>query len=335
MAETVLGIDFGCSNITIQNKNGLLLKQPNVMAVKKIGEDVEFITAGERAKTMLGKATDNVYVFYPVNAGEIVSVNYAILELKKIFKSLGLKFGFFSRLKVIAPIPSGISFEEQTKYTKLFKGVGAREVICIPKLFLTALGENINIGANSAKLIVDIGGGNVECGVINLNTLICSSSLGIGGRTLDLTIIDYIKQKYQIIIGENTAQTLKEQIFSLYASDTAKMDVNGVSSLDNSPVTITVFAKDIFEATHSFYDEIIKIIRTTISSLSPEISSDVVRNGIYVCGGLSKVPGLDKYFKQKLGINVFISYESENSNIKGMSTLLLHSDILDNILKNL
>ena len=148
MAETVLGIDFGCSNITIQNKNGLLLKQPNVMAVKKIGEDVEFITAGERAKTMLGKATDHVYVFYPVNAGEIVSVNYAILELKKIFKSLGLKFGFFSRLKVIAPIPSGISFEEQTKYTKLFKGVGAREVICIPKLFLTALGENIKALSN-------------------------------------------------------------------------------------------------------------------------------------------------------------------------------------------
>lgn len=335
MAEVTLGIDFGCSNITIQNENGLLLKQPNIMAIKKIENEVEFISAGQRAKTMLGKATDNVYVFYPVSAGEIVSVDYAILELKKIFSELGLKFGFFSRLKVITPIPSGIDEHEQKKYIDLFKGVGAKQVVCIPKIFLTALGENINIGANNAKLIVDIGGGNVECGVINLNSLICSSSLGIGGRTVDLTIIDYIKEKYQVMIGENTAQTLKEQIFSLYSTDTAKMEVKGVSSVDNTPANVVISAKDIFDATKVFYDEIIKVIRTTINSLSPEISSDVVRNGIYVCGGLSKIPGLDKYFKQQLGINVFVSNESENASIKGMSVLLSHSDILDNILNNL
>lgn len=335
MSKITLGIDFGCSNVTVVSKEGLLAKQPNIMAIKKSNNENSVLAIGEKAQSILGKTTEGEYVFYLVNSGEITNTEYAKIELSQILKELKIKSGAFSKIKVIAPIPAGINDKEKNKYNELFKSCGISEVICIPKIFVTALGENINIGANSAKLVVDIGGGNIECGVINLNSLVCCSSLGLGGRTVDLTIVDYIKQKYGAIIGENTALMLKEQIFSLYQTDTAKMEVSGVSSLDNNPVQIIVSSQDIYEATHTFFDEIVRLIKTTINSLPPEISGDVVRNGIYVSGGMAKIPGLGKYLKQQLNINVTVPYESENSTIKGLNVLLVHNDILENILENL
>ena len=335
MSKITLGIDFGCFNVTVVSKDGLLVKQPNVMAIKKSNNENILLALGEKAQSLLGKTTDGEYVFYLVNSGEITNTEYAKVELSQILKSLKIKSGAFSKIRVIAPIPAGINDEEKKKYVELFKSCGISEVVCLPKIFVTALGENINLGANNAKLVVDLGGGNIECGVINLNSLVCCSSLGLGGRTVDLTIVDYIKQKYGVLIGENTALMLKEQIFSLYATDTAKMEVSGVSATDNNPMQVVVTSQDIYEATHFFFEEIVRLIKTTINSLPPEISGDVVRNGIYVSGGMAKIPGLYKFLKQQLGINITVPYEAENSTIKGLNTLLLHSDILENILENL
>lgn len=338
MAEIVLGIDFGSSYISISKKgDGLILKTPNMVAVKKdMNNNFVVEEIGEQAKNLIGKTDDRISVFCPVNNGEIVSEKYASIILKSLLNKLNIKKGVFKRLKFIVTVPVGISDDEKQKYIDLCYNVGAKEVICIPKIFCTALGEKINIGANNAKLVVDIGGGTVDCAVINLNSIISGSTLSIGGKTMDATIIDFVKHKYQTIIGEKTAQQIKEQIGSLYPNDKAKMDVSGVSVLDNTPNNISITARDVFEATHMFYDEVIKIVRTTINSLEPEISSDVVRNGIYVCGGYAKTVGLDKYFKQFLGgINVFISYDCEDAVNKGINKLLINEDLLQNIISNL
>lgn len=338
MAEIVLGIEFGSSNVTISKKDeGLILKTPNVIAVKKDYND-NFIVEeiGEQAKNLIGKTDDRIAVFSPVSNGEIVSEKYASIMLKTLLDRLNIKRGIFSKLKIIITVPAGISQEQKKKYIDLCYNVGAKEVICIPKAFCTALGEKINIGANNAKLIVDIGGGTIDCAVINLNTIICGSTLEIGGKTMDATIIDYVKHNYNAVIGEKTAQQIKEQIGSLYPNDSAQMSVNGVSLVDNTPTTLTITAKDIYDATHMFFDEVIRVIRATINSLEPEVSSDVVRNGIYVCGGYAKTVGLDKYIKQQLGgISVFISYDCENSINKGINKLLTHEDMLEKIIANL
>ena len=338
MAEIVLGIEFGSSNVTISKKDeGLILKTPNVIAVKKDYSDnfvVEEI--GEKAKNLIGKTDDRIAVFSPVCNGEIVSEKYATIMLKTLLDNLNIKRGIFSKLKIIITVPVGITQEQKKKYIDLCCNVGAKEVICIPKVFCSALGEKINIGANNAKLIVDVGGGTVDCAVINLNTIISGSTLEIGGKTMDSTIIDYIKQNFNTVIGEKTAQQIKEQIGSLYPNDNAHMVVNGVRLADNTPNTLTVTAKEVYEATHMFFDEVVKIIRATINSLEPEISADVVRNGIYVCGGYAKTVGLDKYIKNQLGgISVFISYDCESSICKGINKLLSHEDMLENILINL
>lgn len=338
MAETVLGIDFGSSYVTISKREeGLISKTPNVIAVKKdYNNNFVIVDIGEPAKNLIGKTDDRIAVFSPVNNGEIISEKYAVHMLKTLFSRLNIKKGLFNKIKIVITVPVGSTEDQKKKYIDLCYNVGAKEVICVPKVFCTALGEDINIGANNAKLVVDIGGGTVDCAVINLNTIISGSTLSIGGRAMDATIIDYVKHKYQTVIGEKTAQQIKEQIGSLYPNDSAQMDVNGVNLSDNTPNTITITARDVYEATHLFYDEIIKIVRTTINSLEPEISSDVVRNGIYVCGGYAKTVGLDKYFKQQLGgINVFVSYDCENAVSKGINKLIVHEDLLENIISRL
>ncbi len=336
MAESTLGIDFGSSYISIIKKGeGLVLKEDNLVAVKKVGDSYKSEEIGNKAKSMLGKTDERILVFSPCCSGEIISIPHATYVLKEFLSKLSVKRNFFHKLKVIIAIPMGITKEEKLKYVEVCKNVGASEVVCIPKIFCTALGENLNITANNARLVIDMGGGTVECAVINLGTIISGSTLCIGGRTMDTAIVDFVKQKYNAEIGLNSAQMLKEEIGSLYPNDSASMEINGVSITDNIPVNITVTAKDIYNAIHLFLDEIVRIIQTTINTLPPEISSDVVRNGVVLSGGCSKIVGINKYLRQKLGLNVIISDNSDNAVSLGLNTLINNNDLLNKILINL
>ena len=336
MAESTLGIDFGSSYISIIKKGeGLVLKEDNLVAVKKTGDSYKSEEIGKKAKKMLGKTNDSIVVFSPCCSGEIISIPHASFVLKESLNKLSIKRNLFNKLKIIIAIPMGITKEEKLKYVEVCKSVGASEVYCIPKIFCTALGENINITANNARLIVDIGGGTVECAVINLGTIISGSTLCIGGRTMDTAIVDFVKQKYNTEIGLNTAQMLKEEIGSFYSNDNASMEINGVSLNNNVPVNITVTAKDIYNAVHLFLDEIVRIVQITINTLPPEISSDVVRNGVILSGGCSKMVGINKYLRQKLGLNVIISDNSENAVSSGLNVLVNNNDLFNKILINL
>ncbi len=336
MAQTNLGMEFGSSYVSIVKQGeGLVLKQSNLIAVKKENNNYYNYCVGEKAKNLLGKTDDRIVVFSPVNGGEIISLPHAVYELKEYLNQLHIKRNLFNKLKIILAVSTALSKDEKQKYIELCESVGAKEVILIPKIICSAVGENINIGANNARLVVDIGGGTVECAVINLNTIIQGSTLALGGRNLDTTIVDYVKQKYNAVIGIKSAQLLKEQIGSLYPNDSAEMEVNAVDVSTNTPLFIKVTAKDIFEATYLFLDEVIKIIKTTINTLSPEISSDVVRNGITICGGYSKMVGLEKYLRQKLGLNVLISDNSESATVNGLSKIVNQHELLEKILLNL
>lgn len=336
MTETILGLDFGSSYVSIAKKGeGLVLKEANLIAVKKVQDGFINEKVGNQAKELLGKTDENTIVFSPVGFGEIISLNHASYVLKTFFKKLNIKTKLFNKIKIIALVPLGLNDEEKQKYIDACISAGANDVILVPQIMCSALGENINVGANNAHLVVDIGGGTIDCAVINLNSIICGSTLFVGGRSLDSSIIEYIKQQYGVLIGLKSAQMLKEEIGSLYPNDVAKMDVNCVNLQDNTPNVITVTAKDIFNATYMYLDEVVRIIEATINSLSPEISSDVVRNGIVVCGGYSKIPGLEKYLRQKLNVKVIISNESNNSAVNGLVKLINTPQLLDNILSNL
>lgn len=337
MAEQTFAIDIGSSNICIYQKDvGLVLKEPCLVAVTKTQEGYATKALGEDAKNLQGKTDSRTSIFSPICEGEIKSDEYAFLLvkhlLKKVYKKKSL---FFKDLKLVICVPTGISNFAKEKYVSLGYDLGAKEVVAIPKVICTAIGLGINISANNAHMVVDIGGGTIDVGVINLNSIIEGSTLGLGGRGMDTAIMEVLKNRYGIEIGSLTAQKLKEEIGSLFINDHASLEVSGVNVATKTPASVVCSASDIQYAITPFMTEIIRVVETTINQLEPEISADVARNGIYLAGGLSKISGIEKYFRNHLNILVYTVDNSEDACIVGAGKLISDQEFLDKVIYEL
>ena len=337
MAEQTFAIDIGSSNISIYQKGvGLVLKEPCLVAATKTQTGYVIKALGEDAKNLQGKTDSRTAIFSPIGDGEIQSEEYAFQLtkhlLKKVYKKKSL---FFKDLKLVICIPTGASTHSKEKYVSLGYDLGAKEVIAIPKVICTAIGLDINVSANNAHLVVDLGGGTADVGVINLNSIIEGSTLALGGRGMDAAIVEVLKDKYGVEIGMLSAQKLKEEIGSLFKNDNATQEVSGVNIATKTPASIIVNATDVQDGIIPFITEIIRVVETTINQLEPEISSDVARNGIYLAGGLSKIPGIEKYFRKHLNIMIFTVDNSENACIEGAGRLISDQQLLDKVLYEL
>ncbi len=333
--QTILGLDFGSTNVCLVKQNeGLILKQANLVSIKRVENGYVLLCVGDKAYNLLGKSSDNIMTFSPVGFGEIVSPEYATILLKQLLDSVQIKPGVLNRVRLILLTPVGLSEDEKQKYIDLCNSVKIKDVIMIPSAIASAIGENLNIGANSAKMVVDIGGGTIDCAVINLNKIVCGSTLALGGRTLDSSIIDYVQKKYGVTIGLKTAKHLKEAIGSLYEGDSSQEEVSCIDNSTKLVDTVTVSAHDIFMATKFFLDEIVRMIQTTLLSLPKDVAGDVVRNGIIITGGYSKMVGLEKYLRTELKINVLISDNSSEACQNGLIKLVNNANILDLVVQN-
>ena len=193
--QTILGLDFGSSNVTLVKQNeGVILKEANLVSVKRVEDGYVLNCVGNKASKFLGKNIDNIMTFSPVGFGEIVSPDYATILLKRLLDSVQIKPSILNKVKLVLVIPVGLSEDAKQKYIDLCSSVKIKDVIMVPSALVSAIGENINIGANSAKLVVDIGGGVIDCAVINLNHIVCGSTLALGGRTLDSAIVEYVQK---------------------------------------------------------------------------------------------------------------------------------------------
>ena len=333
--QTILGLDFGSSNVTLVKQNeGVILKEANLVSVKRVEDGYVLNCVGNKASKFLGKNIDNIMTFSPVGFGEIVSPDYATILLKRLLDSVQIKPSILNKVKLVLVIPVGLSEDAKQKYIDLCNSVKIKDVIMVPSALVSAIGENINIGANSAKLVVDIGGGVIDCAVINLNHIVCGSTLALGGRTLDSAIVEYVQKKYGVTIGLKVAQQLKENIGSLYENDSSTREVPCVNNTSHLVDTVVISAHDILDATSFFLDEIVRIIDATISSLSPDIANDVLRNGITITGGYSRMVGLEKYLRARLKTNILISDESSEAVQNGLIKLVNNSNLLDLVVQN-
>lgn len=336
MAEITLAIDFGSSNTFISRKDvGLVLKEPTLICASVSDDGYVIKALGQEAKEMQGKTDEQTVIFSPISQGEIKSFEYASLLLRNfINKSIGKK-GLFDRLKILICVPTGITEESKQAYVNVCKSVGAKTVIAVPKIICSAYGAGVNIGANNAQFVIDIGGGTIDSAVINLSSIIEGSTLALGGRAMDTAISELVKNKYGVEIGILTANKVKESIGSLFDGDNASMEVCGIDLVSKLPVNLPIFASDIQEAIAPFLDEIIRVIETTINILPPEISGDVCRNGLVICGGFSKIAGIVKFFRSVFNLPVTVIDTSENTCIIGASKLINHDDVLEKVLLEL
>lgn len=336
MSEILLAIDMGGSYTSIFRKDsGLVLKEPTLIGAMMTDNGYEVKVMGKEAKDIQGKTDERTVVFSPISEGVVKSIDYATILLKHFLDKVIIHKNIFTKIKCLVPYPTGLSEEEKNDYKTVFLNVGINDVIFVPRLLCSAYGGGVNIFANSANMVIDIGGVSTDVGVINLGTLIDGATLCVGGKAIDAQIVRTVSSKYGVEIGLSSAQKLKEEIGSLYSNDTANMEVMGVDTRTKSPASVVVYATDVKMSVMPLLSEIGRIVETTLNILPPEISADVAKNGILITGGFSSIVGLERYLRTTLNLPIIIAEDAPNACILGAGKLLANLNELKRVLNEL
>ncbi len=301
-----IGIDLGTANTIVYVRGrGITLREPSVVAVESRSKKV--VAVGNEAKLMLGKTPGSITAMRPLKDGVIAEFDYTTQMLRHFFKKVSGNT-LFSRPRVMICVPYGVTEVEKRAVQDVTLEAGAQSVGLIEEPIAAAIGAGLKVESARGSMIVDIGGGTTEVAVTSLGGIVLSTSLRTAGDELDDAIVSYIKRKYNILIGEITAEYLKKNIGSVHpAADRGAMEIRGRNLLNGLPAIITVNSAEIREAMGEQLTHIIECIRTTLENTPPELSSDIYDNGIMLSGGGALLAGLDVLVTQVTGIKAIIA----------------------------
>ncbi len=326
-----IGIDLGTATVIAYVKGkGIVLREPSVVAVNN--ETNEVLAVGGEARRMLGRTPGNIVATRPLKDGVIS--NYTVTEkmLKHFINKIGGKFLFSPRIMIC--IPSQVTEVEKKAVIDAASQAGARRVYLIEEPIAAAIGAGIDISKACGNMVVDIGGGTADIAVISLGGSVVSTSIKVAGDKFDEAIVKYIKKKYNIIIGERTAEELKINIGCVYPKiQDTEMNIKGRDLSTGLPRTITVKSSEMMEALAEPAMAIVDAVHSTLEKTPPELAADISDRGIYMTGGGSLVDGLDKLLQEKTGINVMIAEDAISCVALGTGKALDNLDSLDGKLR--
>ncbi|MED6300522.1 MAG: rod shape-determining protein [Verrucomicrobiota bacterium] len=324
-----IGIDLGTANTLVYLKDeGIKVREPSVVAVKT--GTTEVLAVGDDAKRMLGRTPDTISAIRPLRDGVIADFEITEAMLKHFIKKArtkkkgkGTKLIKASRIRVVVAVPSGITEVEKRAVKDSAKQAGADEVYLIEEPMAAAIGVGLPIQDASGNMIVDIGGGTTEVAVISLSGIVQSRSLRVGGDKLDESIIAYMKRKYNLMIGERTAEMVKIKIGSATVVDQeTTMDVKGRDLVDGLPKTIEVSSKEIREAMAEPLAAILASIKEALERCPPELAADLIDRGIMLAGGGALLGGLDVWLTEQTGVPTHISEDPLVAVVEGTGRVL-------------
>ena len=316
-----IGIDLGTTYTLVHVPGrGIVINEPSVVAVSTADKSV--LAVGEEAKEMLGRTPDTIVALRPLKDGVIADYRTTEAMLRYfINKALG-GIRFF-KPEVMIAVPAGITSTERRAVIDATNAAGAKEAYIIKEPIAAAIGANIPIGSASGHMIVDMGGGTSEVAVISLGGIVANTSVRIGGNKLDTAITDFIRKKYGLAIGEQTAEAIKIKIGSaMYMEDKLAMDVRGRDMVSGLPRTITVTSDDVTEAIHNELEGIIQAAKTVLQGTPPELSADVIDKGMVLSGGTALLRNIDKLFTQATGVTAFVADDALLCVAKGTGVAL-------------
>ena len=301
-----IGIDLGTSNIRIHLKGkGVVLSEPAVVAINQITGEI--LAVGNQAKEMIGRTPDSIVAFKPLKDGVIADFESTRALMQNLISRVVQK-SLFYRPRIVVSIPSGITDVEERAVEGVVYKSGAKEVYLMEEVMAAAIGSGLEVEKPEGAMIVDLGGGTSEMAVLSLGGIVVSNSVKIAGEKLDKDIVEYIKQKFNVIIGDGEAEEVKKQIGAATAAMTEdRMEVKGRNLLTGLPETITVTTEDINEAMKDSLNEILRIIKLTLEQTPPELASDIMERGITLSGGLSLLRNIDRLISDETGMPVVIS----------------------------
>ena len=322
-----IGIDLGTASVIAYTKGkGIVLREPSVVAVDN--NTGEVLAVGKEARRMLGRTPGNIVATRPLRDGVIS--NYTVTEkmLKYFINRVCGKFIFAPRIMIC--IPSQVTEVEKKAVIDAASHAGARRVYLIEEPIAAAIGAGLDISKPCGNMVVDIGGGTTDIAVISLGGSVVSTSLKVAGDKFDEAIVKYIKKKYNIIIGERTAEDLKINIGCVYPKiQDMEMELRGRDLTTGLPRTISVRSSEMFEALIKPAMMVVDAVHSVLEKTPPELAADISDRGIYMTGGGCLVDGLDKLLQEKTGINVMIAKDAVSCVALGTGKALDNLDVLD------
>ena len=317
-----IGIDLGTANtlITVRGE-GIVLSEPSVVAINNETKKPEAV--GVDAKKMLGRAPGRITVVRPLKEGVIADYDITEVMLRHFIKKVSSRRRI-GPPRVLVAVPSGITEVESRAVRESALRAGAREVYLIEEPMAAAIGVGLPIEDPIGNMIVDIGGGTTEIAVISLAGIVSKSSLRVGGDEMDRAIINYIKNKYSLQIGDRTAENIKLTIGSAYSlgDDEKKMEISGFNQANALPKSMVISSEEIREALTETVKKIVVEIRATLEKCPPELAADLLNQGIFIAGGGALLPGIDKLISEETGLPVSIAEDSLLAVVKGTEKVL-------------
>lgn len=301
-----IGIDLGTTNTLVYMRGkGIIIREPSVVAVNTRTDNCRYV--GKEAKEVIGKTPGSIVAVRPLKDGVIADFDITITMLQEFIKK-ALKGTLFTKANVIVCVPSGVTTVEKRAVRDTCRKAGAQNILVVEEPMAAAIGAGLPTTDPIGSMIVDIGGGTSEVAVISLGGIVASRSVRCAGDSLDMAIINYIKKKYNLLIGERTAETIKIEIGSAFPSESEEqMEIKGRNLLNGLPENINISSAEIRDALAEPLSKIIDAIKVTLEKTPPELSADIIDQGITLSGGGALLRGLDKLINRETGMPVYIA----------------------------
>lgn len=316
-----LAIDLGTSNTLVYvPEKGIVLNEASCVAIDVRNGNV--IAIGNNARDMIGKTPEHITIVKPLENGTISDFDITKILVKYCIEHAIPKFSFIQP-KVIITAPVSVSDIELRAIEDACIYSGAREVYIIESAISSAIGGNIDLKETNGRMLLNFGAGNVEIAIVNLNGIVISKNLKFGSESLDSDIVNFIDEKYSVKIGENTAKKIKEELSNIgEIVENNNIEISGRNAVSGMPVSINVFESDVKSAIIDRINLIIDNIRVILEKTPPELSKDILNNGIFVTGGGSLIKGFDKLISNKLGIKTVMSQRPLEDSVIGAGMVI-------------
>ena len=303
-----LGVDLGTANVLIYDaKNGVVVREPAVVAMDK--NSGRLLQVGAAARNMLGRTPGNVVAMHPLNGGVISDQELTVRMLQEMFRNAVKSNKIFTpKPRVVIAVPSGVTEVEERTVINSAIEAGARRVYLIEESLAAALGANLDISGPTGHMVVDIGGGTTDIAVLTMNSIATSSSIKVAGDNFDEAIARYIRRYHGVTIGQTTAEDIKINIGSVYQQgEEMNMTILGRDVKTGMPKELTLSSADLrevlFRPARQIADEVLSVLENT----SPELVSDIARNGIVLTGGGSQLRGMDLLLTERTGVRCSVA----------------------------
>lgn len=328
-----LAIDLGTANTLIYMRGkGIVLNEPSVVAIRQEGDPNGKTTihaVGHTAKQMLGRVPGNINAIRPMKDGVIADFTVTEQMLKQFIRMASPSRLFAPSPRIIICVPCGSTQVERRAIKESALAAGASEVYLIEEPMAAAIGAGLPVNEAAGSLVVDIGGGTTEVGLISLGGMVYAGSVRVGGDKFDQAIINYIRRNFGMLIGEPTAEMIKKKIGSAFpGSEVMEIEVKGRNIAEGVPRTFTVHSNEILEALSEPLNQIVVAVKNALEKTPPELGADIAEHGLMLTGGGALLRDLDQLLKEETGLPVHVAEEPLNCVVKGCGIALENMDKL-------